>query len=599
VATVTAMTAAATQTALDGKVDKGSLVYNVMDYGAVGDAFTSNDTAFADAISAVTSSGGGGIVFVPPGNYLLTSTASLTLSADGTTLRGAGPEATRIMIGGTFTGTAAVTITGQDCIVEDITIAGANSSSTPGNPVVDAIYVYGGKHAKIDNCTFQFINSWCIEAVSDSSGNNPDGLMISRIFAQQCSAGFHLKGNSPNSYIYHGQVSDIWLRTMGVTTGAGANMDGLFIEDAQDLEFTNVNLQMANGTGSNLHIKGAIRDLFMVNVRSTTNSAAAANCLIEDSAGGSPTNVQIENGVFQYGVIGLRVTGAASSLFVRGLRITDCQTHGVSIEGSGNPINLLDLGLTANGSGSSGTNYEINWSGTSTGVISDCRFSSSIVASGSNGVQKSINIAASGQKVRCINTRFEGSGAAASNWVTNTPSVVADVSSTNLNYTSTPNYTAGLTAQAALAAQPSSSANTILSSNQGGVAANDNFRLAGDGTMTYGIGTSARDTTWKRLGTAQVGTSDSDIIIGLAGKGLRVKEGTNARQGTATLVAGTVTVSNTSTTANTRIILGSVTPGGTPGALFVNAHTVGTSFVIKSTSSTDTSVVSYLLVEAA
>ncbi|WP_221889577.1 hypothetical protein, partial [Streptomyces sp. WAC02707] len=53
----------------------------------------------------------------------------------------------------------------------------------------------------------------------------------------------------------------------------------------------------------------------------------------------------------------------------------------------------------------------------------------------------------------------------------------------------------------------------------------DQFRTAIDGSQTYGIGTAARDTTWGRRGVAQIGTPDSDIIIGLAGKGLRVKEG--------------------------------------------------------------------------
>jgi hypothetical protein len=47
------------------------------------------------------------------------------------------------------------------------------------------------------------------------------------------------------------------------------------------------------------------------------------------------------------------------------------------------------------------------------------------------------------------------------------------------------------------------------------------------------------------------------------------------------------------------LLTGQVTPGGTPGALFVQAVTVGTVVQITSTSSTDTSVVSYLLVEPA
>lgn len=61
--------------------------------------------------------------------------------------------------------------------------------------------------------------------------------------------------------------------------------------------------------------------------------------------------------------------------------------------------------------------------------------------------------------------------------------------------------------------------------------------------------------------------------------------------GTATLVAGTVTVNNAKVTANSVIDVGVLTPGGTQGAPFLSTKTAGTSFVIKSTSSTDTSVI--------
>lgn len=96
-------------------------------------------------------------------------------------------------------------------------------------------------------------------------------------------------------------------------------------------------------------------------------------------------------------------------------------------------------------------------------------------------------------------------------------------------------------------------------------------------------------------------TADSDVAITAAGKGLRVKEGSNARMGTATLAAGTVTVSNTSVTANTRVFLtvqslGTVTAAK---AVAVTARTAGTSFTVTSADATDTSVLAWLLLEPA
>ena len=63
--------------------------------------------------------------------------------------------------------------------------------------------------------------------------------------------------------------------------------------------------------------------------------------------------------------------------------------------------------------------------------------------------------------------------------------------------------------------------------------------------------------------------------------GLKLREGTNARMGVSTLVAGTVTVANTSVASNSRIIL---TPqndvAGALGVPAVTARTAGTSFTI-------------------
>ena len=90
-----------------------------------------------------------------------------------------------------------------------------------------------------------------------------------------------------------------------------------------------------------------------------------------------------------------------------------------------------------------------------------------------------------------------------------------------------------------------------------------------------------------------------DIVLKTAGLGIKIAEGTNARMGTAVLVAGTVTVNTTAVAANSRIYLTSQTDGGTPGWLRVSGRTAGTSFDITSSSATDTSTVAWLIVEPA
>ncbi|MFD3714257.1 glycosyl hydrolase family 28-related protein [Streptomyces sp. NPDC058677] len=88
------------------------------------------------------------------------------------------------------------------------------------------------------------------------------------------------------------------------------------------------------------------------------------------------------------------------------------------------------------------------------------------------------------------------------------------------------------------------------------------------------------------------------LNLGAAGGGIAIKEGANARMGVATLAAGTVTVPNTSITANTRVVPIRQTLGGAPGHLSVTKN-AGVGFTINSSSGTETSTVLYVLFEPA
>lgn len=77
---------------------------------------------------------------------------------------------------------------------------------------------------------------------------------------------------------------------------------------------------------------------------------------------------------------------------------------------------------------------------------------------------------------------------------------------------------------------------------------------------------------------------------------LSIKGGTNASIGQATLVAGTVTVANTSVDANSLIFLTVKTSAGTVGILSYTTVT-GTSFTITSASALDTSLVNWWIVD--
>jgi hypothetical protein len=128
--------------------------------------------------------------------------------------------------------------------------------------------------------------------------------------------------------------------------------------------------------------------------------------------------------------------------------------------------------------------------------------------------------------------------------------------------------------------------------------------LGADGSIRFGPGNAATDVS---MGRAGIGTMvlpgpvllDGNVDVQTAGRGLKVAEGANAKQGVATLAAGTVVVANTAVTANSRIMLTCQSLGTVvaPSALCVSARTPGTSFTILASQNTDTSVIAYEIFE--
>lgn len=106
-----------------------------------------------------------------------------------------------------------------------------------------------------------------------------------------------------------------------------------------------------------------------------------------------------------------------------------------------------------------------------------------------------------------------------------------------------------------------------------------------------------------------IGRSTTRLVVqladGTAGGGinlttasiLSIASGTNQRAGNATLVGGTVTVSNTTVTANTIVMLTRKTSGGTIGTAITYTLSAGASFTVNSDNILDTSTFSYVLIE--
>lgn len=98
-------------------------------------------------------------------------------------------------------------------------------------------------------------------------------------------------------------------------------------------------------------------------------------------------------------------------------------------------------------------------------------------------------------------------------------------------------------------------------------------------------------------GLLSAGSLSVGNITQSAGALLSITAGANQRAGNATLIGGSITVNNTSVTANTVVMLTRKSTGGTIGFAVTYTVSAGVSFTISSDNVLDTSTYSYLLIE--
>lgn len=101
------------------------------------------------------------------------------------------------------------------------------------------------------------------------------------------------------------------------------------------------------------------------------------------------------------------------------------------------------------------------------------------------------------------------------------------------------------------------------------------------------------------LGEIGVDTTTGDVFVGDGtNQPEDLKRAGGIRKGRATLVAGTVTVANTSITATSIILAQHQTLGTVTAAKILTiTRSAGVSFTLTSTDNTDTSVIGYVIIE--
>lgn len=124
--------------------------------------------------------------------------------------------------------------------------------------------------------------------------------------------------------------------------------------------------------------------------------------------------------------------------------------------------------------------------------------------------------------------------------------------------------------------------------------------VSGNAAVTGTASVTGAATLHSTLAVTGDSTLSGNAVIAVAGKGLKVKEGSNATMGTGTLNGATeVTIATTKATATSRIMLSIQAPHGTPaGAIYVSSRSAGVSFGVKGVAS-DLSDFAWVIVEPA
>ncbi|HEV2412845.1 MAG TPA: glycosyl hydrolase family 28-related protein [Candidatus Saccharimonadales bacterium] len=539
---------------------------NVKQYGATGNGTTDDSSAIASALAAASQ---GQTVYLPAGSYLFNASTLLTIGTTGLRISGDGPNATKIVIGPTFTGAEVISVTAGYCGIENLSIIGSSSTIT-NNPVADGILLQGGRNCRVSNVFFQYINGWCIESVA-TSVNAGFATMLRSLSGLNCAGGIHIQSNTNVGWGAQHFLSDINFQQIGAATGNSANLDVFRFQDCYDITAVNFNAAISDASsGSTINIVGNCASHYFTNMDlgcfpngSGTNSIIT----IQNGANGSPTDIRFVQGEAQQGLTALTVGNSGSDgthkCFFTNFRFFNNYSDGARVVGSGSDIRFNMCTFDSNGQGASNSIncYDLNWSGSATGSVYLSRYQSNVVALGNVGVQNPVNLASTGQGVPHFLTDFGGSGTTNSNLFTHFPPLVVRTD------TAPPSWNGKLTLQSGQASaailtlinsiSTPSVPSAMLQANAAGdkvvgvyVNADSQQRLIIDsnGKLLWGSGSAAGDTNLYRNSAGLLQTDDSLTVSGTMSSPTFVASGLSGATAASRYVGATASGAPTSGT---------------------------------------------------
>jgi hypothetical protein len=233
-------------------VSKGALIYNVKDYGAVGNNSNDDTSAIQSALSAAQTAGSG-IVYIPAGNYKVTGSLYF---ASKTVLYGAGPAATTItqttsgvptLVSRSYQSASGTNPAGN-VVLRDFKITAPTASGSHGILLRDYFsYIYnvdisGGDRGiyltqyddtnavpsgtlvenRIENCSVRGAGTYAYFLGQTDNAKYTDGFLINCIAGVASGATGHVFIGSSGGWTVDG------IHTYGTITGASVELHGAY-----------------------------------------------------------------------------------------------------------------------------------------------------------------------------------------------------------------------------------------------------------------------------------------------------------------------------------------------------------------------------------
>lgn len=324
--------------ALATKVDKGTLVVSVRDYGAKGDGIADDTAAITAALSAAGSST---VVFLPAGRYLVSATLTLR---SGTQLRGVSAAATTLVATGNFNAVVTASASSR-CAVQDLSIV---NTSTSGSTTCACILLNGGTGHSVLRCRVQGgryginVNGATNILVHGNEVTGQNGLFAT--------SGIYLTGTSApvgcriDSNAVH-----------GVTSGAGIFANFASADQDVDCQLLILGNSVTDVTDNGIRVQTrAGRQQGNYVVRDNTVSNAAVNGIRVNGYGASVTNNTVRGGT-----AGIRDGGGVGGTWVERSTISGNHLYGRGLSGAGIQLQVGSRQVRITGNHAEGWNYGI------------------------------------------------------------------------------------------------------------------------------------------------------------------------------------------------------------------------------------------------